>query len=263
MADRHDNGLRLMAGALEKLPAELQAQVKTFADSEQGKALIEYLGEHGLRQDEFSRKLDENRAQQQAAKVAQEAADAEMARLNEWYATRQAALAEYDRLKAEYDRLAQASTGQPPPKVPPALDPSKFVTIDQLKEVEQEALAVMTLVPFLSAKHYAEFGEVLDPKALLAHPKVREVGIGGVYEEVYKDRYAQKAQQAATVKEEQIRADERAKVLKESAQFPYPVRPTSGIGSPLDALEAKQENSSLVEAAAAEYERLQSLRTTA
>lgn len=76
-------------------------------------------------------------------------------------------------------------------------------------------------------RHFALYGtsQPFDLEALYRHPKVREVGLLGAYEDLHKDTIAAKAAEAAAAREAEIRANERQKVLAEigtNKTLPFP-----------------------------------------
>lgn len=115
----------------------------------------------------------------------------------------------------------------------------------------------------LTKRHFETFKELLDIRPLLSHPKIREVGLKGVYDEVYKPKLEEYATTQAKLKEDAIRLDERTKVLASNASMPYP--PVTGVssGSPLDALKQPDGGGPIVDAAVTEYNRLQTARVGA
>jgi autotransporter translocation and assembly factor TamB len=110
-------------------------------------------------------------------------------------------------------------------------------------------------------EHYAQFGKVLDANLLLKDKRVQQLGIRGVYQDVFKEDLAAKAKAAEDAKIEVIRKEERDKIRAEmaNAQAPYPV--TGNEPSTLDALEAARAGTQVpvgktVEQMAGEYVRL-------
>lgn len=159
------------------------------------------------------------------------------------------------------------ATTPPAPGVPTPAAPENVVTTDQFREhttnMEQAFLGFQAAQNQLMREHHTMFKEILDITPLLSHPRIREIGLAAVYQDVHKDRLA--AHQAATVKtaEDAIRADERKKVLEAQAQMPYPVAGSVGSGSPLDAIGNAAAAKDVVGAAASHYTRLQAERPSA
>jgi hypothetical protein len=218
-------------------------------------------------QSEIDRQLQELQTRQEAL----ETQSGDLQTQNETLRAWQQELADWRTANVGYVELGVAARkagwqpGQPPPtgngNPPPAVT---GITPEQLEAAlrnqEQAILGYDQERNALERDHYALFKEIPDLRPLLAHPQVRELGLRGVYNLVHKDALAARATEAATARENEIRADERAKVLAASAnQLPYPMQGSAGSGSPLDAL-GKTPSGSLVEAATAEYQRLQAGR---
>lgn len=115
----------------------------------------------------------------------------------------------------------------------------------------------------LQASHFAKFKELLDVGPLLANPKIREIGLKGVYAEMYKPKIDEFEKAAEKAKEDAIRLDERTKTLASHQQMPYPSVSGVNSGSPLDALEPAKGGGPLVDQATAEYTRLVAARNGA
>lgn len=231
------------------------AQLKSLGNG----TVVAAIGDGTLAQSEFSRLADDLRTKQEALAQQQAAVAAEQERLNgihtsqlDWFEANQAALEEYKRLKA-------SGTPSPTPT------PSPTVGLTDAEYQERQAAERAAFLGFqrdenaLLRRHFATFGEILDLDPLLHHPQIREQGLLGVYTLVHKDRLDQHAAATAKAAEEKIRAEERAKVLAEQASMPYPTPTGVGSGSPLDALSGSGP-SPVVDAAVAEYQRLQQAR---
>lgn len=256
-----ESGLQLLAGVFEALPEDLRTQAKTVFESEQAAKAVDVLGAGALRHDDYSRQADK-------ARQTQEAAEARQAELEAWFAPRKAVL-------TKYDELVEAGTikpGDPLPLQTPSADItkpngstpdlSKVVTQDDFRAAQGDVLGLFAVVTPMVARHLHEFNEVLDVESLLKHPKVHQVGLKAVYEEVYRDRYQKKTEEAEQARVAKLRTEIEADVRKQYANtnFPYPVRPS---GSPLDGLEAKQAkdgSGASLDMAVTEYERLVAAR---
>jgi hypothetical protein len=162
--------------------------------------------------------------------------------------------------------LAAAKTGGKTVTTPTTTveAPKGMVTEDALRETlgttQAAFLGFQRDQNRLQREHYGKFGEILDIEPLLLHPQIAQVGLIGAYEQLHKDRLAKHAEDAKKAAEDLIRADERTKVLQGQAQMPYPPVTGAGSGSPLDAL-AVGKPDSVVDAATAHYQRLQSERS--
>lgn len=131
---------------------------------------------------------------------------------------------------------------------------------DKMQELTNNLLGYDSDKSDLTTRHFNAFKELLDVGPLLRHPKIRDIGLRGVYDEVYKEKLAAHATAVDKAKEDAIRADERAKTLASAQAMPY-VSPTGvSSGSPLDALKPADAAGPLVDQAVTEYNRLQTAR---
>lgn len=207
-----DRGKAFLQGVLDKIDPSRKAAVEALLEDN---GLLEYLGNGALRQDEFSRSKD---------RLAQETAalNSRQAELTAWYE---------DKAKPAIER-AQAiiDAGGADPALGPAGDPqmSTFTPEQLSAEIDKRATAKAqgliveserNAIPFvaalndLSMKHYAEFGELLDTKALTQDPRVYDGkhGLEGTYAAIYGERYAAKS---AAAREKEL-ADAKAAGIAE------------------------------------------------
>lgn len=234
--------------------------VRQARAEELGEAGIATLGNHVLRQDDYSRQANELTAQRTAAQTAEEQAKALYEQNKAWFDQKQKDLQELDQLRQ------RVSTGVVTPPVADPADP-KLVTAEDLAktlaETERGAVAFFNDLNRLSLEHYQRFGEILDTEALLTDKRVQQLGLRGVYTERYKPQLDALVEKQRKEAEDKIRADERTKVLAEraSTQHPYPVRGNEP--STLDALErpGQAPQAKTVDDMAAEYVRLTAQRT--
>lgn len=251
-----DAGKAFLAGVLSKLPPELRGEAeKVFGAAEFQTAV----GDGVLAQSDYTRLQDELRAQK-------EALDARAAELQQ----RDEGLTQYhEQLTDWYSRnkpiVEAALKGKPaggdPPKTPET-PPSGFTEKDFEERMAAERAAYLGYdrdKSQITREHYNRFKEIVDIDPLLHHPKIREVGLLGVYELVHKDRLEKYEADRKAEAEAKIRADERQKTLAEQASMPYPTPTGIGSGSPLDALKPAGTQP-VVDAAVAEYNRLQQER---
>ncbi len=224
-------------------------------ETERGKAeaAIQALEEGGLRQADYSRLAAE-------AKAAQDRFDALYASNLDWLETRKAGLEELDTLRGEVTELRKRpATADLPKDVLTAKDLDT-----RIGTLEREALGAITEFNTLSLQHYQQFGEVLDLNKLMADKRVQQIGLRGVYQDLYKEPIKAKADAAQAARDEAIREEgrkaERERIA--GAQHPYPV--SGNEPSALDAIEAarggKQVAVSTVDDMAAAYHRLSETR---
>lgn len=260
-------GRAFLAEVLALIPEDQQAAAR--AALEASTQALETLGAGYLRQSEFSRQMDQLRGEQQRLEQWR-------GELDSWWNDHKTKLEEYERIKAgggNPNPNPNPNPGNPNPS--PSPSPGTFSREDFLRELEaREAAAVGAIVTtnMLSAKHFKEFGEVLDVGALLRDPRIKDLGLQGVYEATFKERYEQRAKEA---EDKRINELVQARLLEERKKAPLPY-PVSGREPHfLDALETKQgvppadpakpgetptPAMSVVDAAVAEFHRLQAER---
>lgn len=234
--------------------------VRAARQEELGETGLVTLGSNVLRQDDYSRNMNELGTQRTAAETAKAEAEALYASNKAWFDQKQEELADYARLKA--------GGGNPNPNPDPAKtgDP-KVVTVESLAATiaatEQGAVAFFTELNTLSLQHFQQFGEVLDTQKLLTDKRVQQIGIRGVYADQHKAQLDQRADKLRLEAEEKIRADERQKIAvsQASQHHPYPVRGNEP--STLDRFERAADQApkvATVDDMANEYARLSAAR---
>lgn len=199
-----------------------------------GDAGLQKLGENVLRRDDHSREMNELGSARTALAAKEAEAQALYDSNKAWFDQKQAELAELDQLRQ------RVAGGQPTPPVKEPTTPdvmTKDLFEKAMADTERGAVAFMTDLNRLSLEHFQRFGEILDTETLLRNPKVQQVGLRGIYGEVFKPRLDELAAKARQEAEDKIRLDERTKVLQAQASqhHPYPVRGNEP--STLDALE--------------------------
>lgn len=250
---------------LAKLPESLRDSVKTALTAPEATDALTLLGDSALARADYSRSMDDLKA-----KEAQLTED--YTKLNDWWATKQAEFAEYEKLKDDPRLKNPASKPPVDPNAPPPVDPSKFVSkedFEKLLRAEQmQAANFMGLQNALTLKHFQDFGEVLDTRELLADKKLgtalpdgRTYGLIDAYQTKYSDKLSErdKAREDARIKK--LVDEGVAERMKGVNPAMVPIRPGA---SPLDVLDSKTEpNQFSPDAAAQEYLRLQEARSSA
>jgi len=224
-------------------PGRDQAQT-LFASLGTAEAAAEFIASSVLRQEDYSRSMNEGK---EAATKKQGELDAlvaslqgERGRLDEWWKVNEPVLKEAKALK-DAGKWPPAALPTPVPTVVDPLKPAPTPTpIDanrpltaaeldarldaRLKTFGEEALPIMSLIPKLSLEHWKAFEEVLDVDALTKHPKLPDLGLMGVYQEVHKDRLDKIVADAETAKldaaKEEGKKEAREEILKSSGP-PY------------------------------------------
>lgn len=201
------------------------------ADRGKAEAAISGLEENGLRQSEFSKLADDAKAAEQRFKDLYESNV-------QWLEERKAALTDYDALKLEVVDLRKRPAAGAPVELPKDLITEKVLN-ERIEALERGAVGVIALVPKLAVEHYQRFGEVLDTGMLLADKRVQQIGIQGVYNEVFKDKLALKAKEATDARDETLRKEGEERLRGTIRQQPaYPV--VGNEPSALDAIEAER-----------------------
>lgn len=252
---------KFLAEVLDKIAdPDKRAQAKALLDDPTMDGVVDFMGDGTLRQSDYSKAMNDLKAKEAEN-------DTFRTSLDGWYAERQAALAEYDRIKA--------SGGHPPvtpPVVPPVVPdlPKNLLTREDLDktldQVERGAVSFFSQLNALSLTHYQQFGEILDTDTLLKDKRLSSLGLEGVYKDVHKDQLTAKAQEATAAAEAKIRADERQKVQVELAGRVNPSYVgVSAEPSAFDGLEALAAGKpapvhATVEDMSASYARLQGTR---
>lgn len=252
-------------------PGQRQAAEALFGNQD----VLALLDDGVAGQSEIDRQLQDLRARTETATQQQEALDERAESLQRWHDN----LTQWRGQNQEFVELGVAAKranwqpGTQPQRQPgngnhgqPQI-PEGVVTQEALAQTlggfEASVLGFAADQNQLMRDHYTHFGEILDVTPLIKHPKIREIGLIGVYNLVHKEALDAKAKEAKDKAEADIRADERRKVMAEQSNMPYPLTSQGpGSGSPLDGLNAKPDPNagSLVDRAAAEYMRLQQTR---
>lgn len=235
--------------------------VRQARSEELGEAGLLALGNNVLRQDEFSRSMNELGSQRTALTTKEAEATALYESNKAWYEQKQAELQELEQLRAQ---VAGNGGGNPNPNPKPA-EP-KYLTAEDLAATERGAVAFIAEANALTLQHFQQFGEILDIQTLLADKRVQQVGLRGIYAEKHKAQLDARAEKLKQEAEDKIRLDERTKVLASQASqhHPYPV--SGNEPSTLDAFERPTDQRpamKTVDDMAAEYARLGAARTGA
>jgi hypothetical protein len=240
----------LLAGVFGQLPEELRSQVTTVLDAPEAAPVVAELVNGFKRQADYSRAMDEARAERQKA-------DALYQSNLTWYEANAAAL-----------EAARRGSPTPAPAPAPTPAPSDLLTRDEVNRIVtaeldrfgSDALGVVAATQDLSFRHYQEFGERLNLPELIAAAGAKRVPLTQAYEQQFADRYQAKAQKAADEARAKLIAETEARVRTELATHPYPVRP-QGVdtlsGLTADATKLSEFSAA---AAAAEYAALEAAR---
>ena len=274
MSKALDSGKSLAEAVLAKLPESLREQAKAALLAPEATDALTLLGDSALARSDYSRQMDEIRAKTDELKAQEDTLIADHRNLTEWYAEKKAVIDKYPSLSAVEQELAKARGGIVPPPAevkPPASGLSKEDLERYLSERDQardEGYAnVLGLTTTLTARHLRDFNEVLDMNELIQHAKKHRVALfdpradTDAYRTIHgeKIKTRQATEEAARV---QKLVDEKlAEERKKYADQPFPLRNREA--SVLDVLQQPDRKASdyTLDAAVAEYERLQSSRT--
>lgn len=245
---------------------------------ELGESGLEALGKLALRQDDYSRSMNELGTQRTALAAKEAEVAAWHGELQSWFDQKNADLTELETLRqkiAKPNGNPNPNPGNPNPN-PGAPNPdsaapapnANFLTKDAfdraLAETERGAVAFFNDLNQLSLQHFQQFGEILDTQQLLTDKRVQQLGLRGVYADRFKPQLDERAAKVRLEAEEKIRADERQKIqaAQASQHHPYPIRGNEP--STLDALEQARNpqgqpaRSKTVDELVSEYARLSS-----
>ncbi len=246
-------GTSFIEGLLAKVDnPEKKAQLKAMLlDDPDINKIVPDLGQGVFMQTDYSRSMNEAAQEKQKA-------EGELARLQSWWETNEAALKEYKEL-SENGRLEAARKGELPsgrdlPKDQPASLTMKEVE-KYVGDREMLAAGYMNTLTKLGIKHYATFSEVLDPDAVVAHARSKNLPIDLAYDDLFKEQYTTRSTKDREAYEERLRKEGEERYAKVHANQPYPVRGGADT-SPLAALDAIKSTSAAVDEAVAQYEQL-------
>lgn len=263
-----ESGQALIAGVLAKLPESQRAQAKAIFEAAEAKDAVTVIGDSTLARSDYSRQMDDLRAEKETIAAHQE-------QLNAWFTNNKGALEEYVRIKPEYDTLKTNSPNAavPQPKPPVAYDP------EEVKRIALEAIGgtgadYVQLTAFMldrAGEHQQRFGEPLRMQELTSHPKLGKQIVGQPagrifsLEDAYKEKYGEQlAARAKADDDKRIETEVQRRLGEERSKHgnhPFPLRSEASVLDILNDANNKTSNYT-VDTAVAEYDRLQSQRST-
>ena len=279
-----EDGSSFLAGVLAKVPEDLRAQVKAAFERPEAKDAVVLLGDGVLARSDYSKHMDQLRAQEQRAKEQETALQAKLAeatslyeRNQAWYEANAAALKEYPTLKAALASRRVNGDGDGGDggdddrhrTAPPApLDKAGVEALldSTLAERERGYVDVVAFLQDTALEHYARFGTKPDMRALVANPKLgkpiagqpgRVFSLQDAYQEKYGEQVAAKQKEAEDKRIADLVEARLVEERKALAGQPFPLR-----GGPqpsvLDVIETKEGSAAhTVDSAVALYEQLQ------
>ena len=266
MAKTKDVATQYLESLLSKIPEDKRAAVKEALNND---AALEDLGEHVLRQADYSRAMDE-------AKKIKASAEDHKARLDQWWGENNkrlvdgtAALKKLEELDQKRKTAAAADNGDDTITAALKKDLEGYVTRVDAEKALNEALArrdmqfanfTMTLND-LSMRHYIDFKERLNTEELFNRARQENKPLNVVYDEMSKDLREAKQKAEDEAKEKDLERRIREKVIAEqSARGPYPVPDMSEGVSPLSGLTRDGKKGDYLAEAIAEYGKSQAAR---
>lgn len=234
MATPIDKGREFVSELLPLMSDTARAELETFIStgSTEAQALLARIGNGTLRQSDYSRGMNELKAQE--AKLQKWSND-----LKVW--------------KTEADaQLAAGMAGSPdggggtPAPAPTAGTPgptglteedARRLLGTELNQREAYFASFVSDSMLLAQRHQMDFNEPLNIQALLQHPQVATLGLQGVYAEVHKEKIAARDAKKQADERERIKNEVRQELLAEQGSgLPYPIPSGSDGSSPLDHL---------------------------
>lgn len=272
MSKALDSGKSLAEAVLAKLPENLRESARAALLAPEATDALTLLGDSALARSDYSKNMDEIRTKTEELKAQEETLLADHDNLRAWYAEKKAVIDKYPSLDVVEAELARARGGTPPTPTP--APPAKPVASGMSKEDLEGVLAerdkgyasVLALSTTLSTKHLRDFNEVLDMNELIAYATKNRLPLYDKHadNDAYRALHGEKLVAKAKTEEDariQKLVDEQLAARMKDANQPFPLRNSSP--SVLDVLQDpnyKPTNFG-VDAAVAEYERLQANRS--
>jgi len=256
MSKALETGKTLAEQILSKLPEGLRGTVSTAFAAPEATDALTLLGDSALARSDYSKAMDD-------IKTKEDQIAADYQRLNTWFTENKDKLDEYGRIKPEYETLKAGGVKPPPPEPQkPAAGLTKEDIDKMLQERDAGYASVMAISTTLTAKHYKDFGEVLDMNALVNHAMKNHLPLydpkadTDAYRALHGDKVAAKAKADEDARINKLVEDRIAEARK-TQQQPFPIRGPEP--SVLDALaESATDRTSKysADAAAAHYAEL-------
>lgn len=260
MSKALESGKSLLQAVLAKLPENLRAGAEQALNAPEAADALTLLGDSALARSDYSKAMDAIRDKETTLKEQEATLLSDHAALTDWYAPRKALVDKYSSLEAVEAAIA-AAKGSPNPNPNPNPSPTSGLSKEDVEKILMERdrgyANVLALGVEVGAKHLHTFGEPPDMRGIIDLATKKGLSMEDAYREKYGDklREREKAEYDAGVEK---RVQERlAEERKKDATQPYPLRNREP--SVLDVLSQPDFKSSdfSVDAAVAEYERLQ------
>lgn len=214
MSKPGEAGLAFLADVLGKIPEDRRTAVQTLIDT--NPELVEAIGAGTLRQQEFSRGMDQIKRVEQEQQA--------------WYTTSQDLLALGQKAK-------EAGFDPTKPTTPASALPENVLRRDDLDQREAGYAQFVMETNFLQASHLREFGEPINLADLARDPRVKDLGLRGVYEATVAPKRDERRKQETDAEVTRRVNEGVAAALKAQGHPAYPSNNAPTPGSPLDALQ--------------------------
>jgi hypothetical protein len=256
---RRDTGKTTLDLILSKIPDE--AKRKALLADLGTDDIYDVLGDGFLRQDEFSR--NQNNLQALTDEI-----NTKHAEMIAWFEGQKGFLEDYKTIKPEYEKLKKnpPTPGAAPDKPAAGAIPdeilAKLKEIDELKAALANATSAVpgfaaSLVQ-VSERYFDDFKERLDHNKVLAHAQKLNTNVETAYNDLFKDKYAEREKKAHEEKEKaaEARGFERARRELAAGALPIGVSGASEPGT-LDGLKKDPSKREHVAAAVQGYWEMQ------
>jgi hypothetical protein len=256
MSKAFESGKSLADLVAAKLPEAIRAKFQEALTAPEAAEALTLLGDSALARADYSRSMDEIRDKTEKLKEQEAVVLEDYQNLQTWATQNKDQLARVPTLEAEIARLQGKPA--PPAEVKP---PVAGLTEEKLAEILSQRDAgyadVLGLGIEVGAKHLHTFGEPPDMRGVITLAKKHGISLEAAYQQKYGDKLAERAKTEYDAGIEKRVAERLAEERKQTNQ-PFPLRNASP--SVLDVLAQPDRKPSDfgLDAAVAEYERLQS-----
>lgn len=270
MSKALESGKTLLQAVLAKLPENLRAEAEKALSAPEATDALTLLGDSALARGDYSRKMDEIRDLETKAQEQLAANQTDYEALQKWYGEKKAVIDKYPTLDAVDAELARRA-GQPTLTSREETSPAAGLTKEALEQYlaerdqarDQGYANVLGVTTTLTARHLRDFNEVLDMNDLIAHATKHRMPLFDpraemdAYRAVHGEKIAAKRKADDDAALEKRVQERLAEVRKQEGANPYPLRNREP--SVLDVLSQPDFKTTdyNVDAAVAEYERLQ------
>lgn len=198
-------------------------EVLSLIPEDKKEVILDRLGERVMARDEFSRSMDDLRTKEQANVAYKETLDG-------WWNEKLSSLEEGDKAKAELAKLkgntAPASDALKQLEGFIKKEDHEKIVSERIRASEEAGLNVITSLTKLGLSHLHEYGEALDPDAVVAAARKTNKSLHDAYMDLTTEKREAKRAKAEKDREEKLRAEIRAELQKEQGHGVFPTGPT-------------------------------------